>query len=192
MPAAVLAGGASRRMGTPKASLPYAGTSLLQYQTERLSRVFANVFVVAKEPPAVSAGSARVICDGVPDFAAIHGVARALEEAGDRVFVLAVDLPTLPESVIRAIAEAGLASPAPALVPEADGILQPLAAVWSREILPALRRRVAEGQLSLADLARSEGAEIFAEERWRELDPSGNSFANMNTLQDYLASRERA
>ena len=35
-------------------------------------------------------------------------------------------------------------------------------------------------------------AEIVSEEVWRALDPSGNSFANVNTIEEYTAMRERA
>lgn len=192
MPAAVLAGGASRRMGRPKAALPYGATTLLEFQTTRLSEIFEEVLVMAKEPPAFPAGPARVVLDGVPDLAAIHGLIRALEEADDRVFVLAVDLPAIPPELLRAIARRGLASEAPALLPRAEGILQPLAGVWRRAALDPARRRAASGTLSLVGLAGEVGAEVLDEREWRALDPSGVAFTNLNTLEQYEALRERA
>lgn len=192
MPAAVLAGGSSRRMGRPKAALPYGAGTLLEFQTERLARVFEEVFAVVKEPPEFSFGPARVLRDGVAGHAGIFGLVRALEEAVDRVFVMAVDLPALSLEVIHAIAERGSKTDAPALVPRAGGLLQPLAAVWRREVLSLARERVARGALSLRGLAEEAGAEVFPEEAWREMDPSGSSFLNMNTLEEYAAMRERA
>ena len=117
---------------------------------------------------------------------------RALEASEDRVFVMAVDLPALSLEVIRAIAEHGSKTAAPALVPRAGGVLQPLAAVWRREVLPLARERIACASLSLQGLAEEAGAEVFPEEAWREVDPSGTSFLNMNTLEEYAAMRERA
>jgi molybdenum cofactor guanylyltransferase len=192
MPAAVLAGGASRRMGRPKAALPYGAGTLLEFQTARLAAIFEEVLVVAKELPSFAAGPARIVLDGAAEHAAIHGLARALEEARDRAFVLAVDMPAMPESVIRAIAERGLQSDAAALLPRAGGRLQPLSGVWRRSALPAARRRIAAGDLALQDLAEEVGAEIFEEREWRVLDPSGNAFENLNTLESYAAMRERA
>ena len=93
MPAAVLAGGASRRMGRPKAALPYGAGTLLEFQTSRLAGIFEDVFIVAKEPPAFPSGPGNVLLDRARDRAAIHGLVRALEEARDRIFVLGVDLP---------------------------------------------------------------------------------------------------
>lgn len=192
MPAAVLAGGASRRMGRRKAALPWGAGTLLEFQTERLSRIFEEVFVVLKTPPDQPIGPAAVLLDHSPDFAPIHGLVRFLDEIDDRGFVLAVDLPALTPGVIEAIARRGLETEAPALVPEADGRLQPLAAVWRRAAARFARDRIARDDLSLAGLAGEVGAETLAEREWRKIDPSGASFANVNTLNDYLAWRERA
>ncbi len=192
MPAAVLAGGASRRMGRSKAALPYGASTLLEFQTARLAKIFEEVFVVAKEPPSFSPGPAGILLDGAPEHAAIHGLVRAIEEAPDRIFVLGVDLPVLPDALIREIARRGLASEAAAVVPRAAGRLQPLAAVWRRSALPAAARRLAAGELSLHGLVEDVGAEILEEREWRTHDPSGNAFENLNTLEQYVALRERA
>ena len=192
MPAAVLAGGASRRMGAPKAGLPYGRTTLLAHQTGRLDAIFEEVFVVVKQPPAFDAGPARLLLDRSDEHAAIHGVARVLEEAADRVFILGVDLPLLTEPVLREIARRSLESEAPAVAPEADGRLQPLAAVWRRRLLPEVLDRIAKGEMSLRALLEDAAAEILAERDWKALDPSGNSFANLNTIEQYAAARGSA
>jgi molybdopterin-guanine dinucleotide biosynthesis protein A len=191
MPAAVLAGGASRRMGAPKAELPYGAGTLLEHQVSRLGAVFERVFVVAKEPVRGLPASVTVVFDRSPDHAAVHGLARALEEVRDHVFVLAVDLPVLAMPVARAIAQAALTGGAAAVVPEADGRLQPLAAVWRRGALPEVERRISSQDLSVSDIARAVGASVFPEDAWRPFDPSGRSFMNVNTLEEYLAVRER-
>jgi molybdopterin-guanine dinucleotide biosynthesis protein A len=192
MPAAVLAGGASRRMGRDKGALPWGAGTLAQFQTARLAAIFDEVWLVAKRAPEYDPGPARLLFDGTEDSAAIHGLARALREAEDRVFVLAVDLPAIPEAVLRLIGRRGLDTESPALVPLADGRLQPLAAVWRRRVLEGLETRRAAGQLSLHGLAEVLGAEILPEEEWLRADPSGNSFLNANTLVEYASLRDRA
>jgi molybdopterin-guanine dinucleotide biosynthesis protein A len=59
-------------------------------------------------------------------------------------------------------------------------------------VLPAARARIDRGDLSLHGLAEEVDAEILPEEIWRAIDPSGNSFANLNTIEEYAANRERA
>lgn len=192
MPAAVLAGGASRRMGRPKAALPYGAGTLLEFQTGRLAEIFEEVLVVAKEPIGFPVGPARLVLDGTAEPAAIHGLTRALEEAEDRIFVLAVDLPAIPAALLRVIAARGLTTEAAALVPRAGGVLQPLAAVWRRSALERALARIARGELSLHGLAEEIGTEVFDEPEWRAVDPSGTAFTNLNTLEQYAALRERA
>ena len=179
-------------MGTDKASLPYGAGTLLEHQTSRLASLFEEVFVVAKTPPAGGTGPARLVLDRTSEPAAIHGLRRALEEVADHVFILAVDLPVLALPVARALAEEALASDAAALLAEADGRLQPLAGVWRRRALPVIERRIAAGELSLSGAALEIGAATFPEDRWLALDPSGRSFENLNTLEQYIAARERA
>ena len=192
MPAAVLAGGQSRRMGRPKAALPWGAGTLAEHQTERLARLFEEVWLVVKREPEWAGGPARVLLDEDVEPLAIDGLRRAHREARDRVFVLAVDLPALEDAVIREIARRGLATGRAAVVPEADGRLQPLGAVWRREALPELDDRLARGECSLHGLAEAVGAEILTESAWRAFDPSVNSFCNANTLHEYVYLPERA
>lgn len=192
MPAAVLAGGASVRMGRSKAALPWGAGTLLEFQTGRLATLFSEVLVVVKEAPDFPIGPGRIVLDPSPDFAAIYGLIRALDEVEDRVFVLAVDLPGLTHDLVHEIAVRGLRTPAPALIPEAGGRLQPLAAVWRKSAGRFARNRIARGVLSLTSLADEVAAEILPEREWRKLDPSGRAFANLNTFQEYAAHRERA
>ncbi|MCA1582450.1 MAG: molybdenum cofactor guanylyltransferase [Acidobacteria bacterium] len=192
MPAAVLAGGASRRMGSSKAALPYGSGTLAEHQTGRLGELFSPVWLVVRDPPPFSVAPALVLFDGERERSALSGLVRALEEAEDRVFVLAVDLPLLPLALARALAERSLESQAPAVLPEVAGRLEPLAGVWRRASLPGALRRARDGDRSLRGLAEDVGAEAFSEAAWRALDPSGNAFTNLNTVQDWATARERA
>lgn len=178
-------------MGRPKASLPFGAGTLLQHQILRVGPLFEGVFVVVKDTPESALGRARVLIDSTPRHGAIFGLTRALEEVEDHLFVLGVDLPLISPAVIAEIARRGMESPAPALVPLAAGRRQPLAAVWRRTVIPLALERIAQGKLSLQELAEEAGAEILPEADWRALDPSGNSFANLNTMEEYLVLRER-
>src|SRR5687767_4153395 len=104
-------------MGRPKAALPWGAGTLLEFQTGRLSHLFQEVFVVVKENPDYPTGPARVLLDGSPEFAPIYGLARALEEAEDRIFVVAVDLPGLTYDVVREIVRRALETTALAVIP---------------------------------------------------------------------------
>lgn len=191
-PAAVLAGGESRRMGRPKESMPYGAGTLAEHQTARLARLFEEVWLVVREAPSFAIGPAKPIFDDDPVRSAFSGLLRALDEAADRIFVIAVDLPLVSNRLIAEIAGRSLASEASALLPENAGELEPLAGVWRRSALVEGRRRAEAGQRSLRDFARAVGAEPFPEAEWRAIDPSGNAFANVNTIEDFVLARTRA
>ena len=179
-------------MGRPKASLPFGSGTLLQHQILLLAPLFSEVFVVVKDAPDSALGRARVLLDSTSRQGAIFGLTRALEQVEDRLFVLAVDTPVLAPALIAEIARRGMKMTASVLLPRAEGRLQPLAAVWRRAVLPLALQRIASEQLSLQDLAQEAGAEVLEEAEWRPFDPSGNSFENLNTLEEYVAARERA
>jgi molybdenum cofactor guanylyltransferase len=191
-PAAVLAGGASRRMGVPKGSLPYGAGTLAEHQTRRLEPLFSEVWLVVREEPGYVFGAARLLFDRDPERSALSGLVRALEEASDRVFVLAVDLPLAGEDLLIGIACRSLASEAAAVLPASEEGLEPLAGVWRRSALSEAQRRAETGKRSLRGLAEAAGAEIIPPAEWRQWDPSGNAFQNLNTIADWTVARERA
>jgi molybdopterin-guanine dinucleotide biosynthesis protein A len=192
MPGAVLAGGASRRMGVEKASLPYGSSTLAAHQVSRLAAIFEEVWLVVRDTPTYDPVEARLLFDSDPERSAMSGLLRVLAESEDHVFVLAVDLPLVPEAVIRAIAVRAAESRAAAVLPEESGALQPLAGVWRRSALAVGRARADAGDRSLRGFAQAVEAEAFREEEWRRLDPSGNAFANLNTVEDWTIARGRA
>jgi len=179
-------------MGREKAALPYGAGTLAEHQVGRLAEVFREVWLVVKEEPSYRFGEARLLRDRTGETAAASGLRRALEEGAERIFVLAVDLPVLAAALAAEIGRRGLATRSAALVPASGGLLQPLAAVWTRAALPELERRMGKGEFSLQELARAVGAEVLPEEEWKAFDPSGNSFLNVNTLEEYVRLRERA
>jgi acetylornithine deacetylase/succinyl-diaminopimelate desuccinylase-like protein len=98
------------------------------------------------------------------------------------VFAAACDMPFLDARAIAFLAERR--EGAKAVLVRFGGRLEPLHAFWSRACLPALERMLREGEPSLRDLARAVEARVVEEEAWREVDPAGRSFANVNTPAD--------
>jgi len=179
-------------MGVPKGSLPYGSGTLAEHQIRRLAPVFSEVWLVVREQPVYAFGRARLLFDRDPERSALSGVVRALEEASDRVFVLAVDLPLAGEDLLEGIARRSLDTEAAAVLPSSEEGLEPLAGVWRRAALPEAQRRAGAGTRSLRGLAEAVGAVIIPPAEWRQWDPSGNAFENLNTVADWTVARERA
>ena len=128
----VLAGGAGRRMGGAKASMPRAGRPLIAYPIAALRAVLAPVAVVAKRDSDLPSVGYRVEIWREPDEPRhpLVGIIEALRRADGRsVVVLACDLPMVTPDVIRALAEA---PPAAAVLARAGDSVQPLCARFAR------------------------------------------------------------
>ena len=108
--AVVLAGGASRRMGRDKATVPHPrGATMVEHTVAVVGRRCAPVFVVAAPgqalPPLPGAEVLRDEARGVGPLLATGRGLRAAAEAGlERAFVCAVDMPELSDEVIDQLA----------------------------------------------------------------------------------------
>ncbi len=141
---AVLAGGRSARFGTDKAAFVWQGRTLLEHALAGLE-VCAERFVVGGRQ---RVESIPVYPDAVPFAGSLHGLARALEVANyERVAVTACDMPNLSGAYWAWLARL---NPNDATIPEnAAGLLEPLAAVYTKRCLPFVRAAIEANALKM-------------------------------------------
>jgi molybdenum cofactor guanylyltransferase len=185
--AAVLAGGASRRMGRDKATLAVGGAELASVALAAASRVASPVVLVAPEGHPARRLAARVVADpGQGPLAALAAALAALE-AG-HVLVLAGDHPGLRVELLAHLV--GLAPRGEAVACRRGPRLEPLVAVYQRA--PALavaeaRLADAAGDRSLLGLLAALDTVVVEEPEWRALDPGGRSFVDLDDPADLAA-----
>jgi molybdopterin converting factor subunit 1 len=138
----VLAGGASTRMRTDKATLQYHGQPQLQWAFDRVSKVCAASFVSVRPDQRDDAarGSYPQIVDRQPGIGPIAGISAALVEHPKAAWlVLACDLPFLTEHTLQhLISHRDPHKIATAYRSAHDGLPEPLCAIWE----PAAREPV--------------------------------------------------
>jgi molybdopterin-guanine dinucleotide biosynthesis protein A len=179
--AALLTGGSGTRLGLDKSHVPLAGVAAATRMAGRLARIFEEVLLVGGAPPDDAPG--RRIPDPPGPACALRGVLGALEAArGERVLVLATDLPLVSDALLLAL----VAWPAAdAVVPRARDGRHALCALLSRERLrPVVKRRLAAGELSLHGLFGEVGTAWLEGEDLARLDPDGLALTNLNTPED--------
>jgi molybdenum cofactor guanylyltransferase len=188
--AAVLAGGASRRMGRDKATLAVGGVALAAGVLAAAARVADPVVLVAPEGHPARRLHARVVTDpGQGPLAALAAALEALETG--HVLVLAGDHPGLAVELLTQLV---------ALAPRGEAVacrrgprLEPLVAVYRRApALAAARARLSgpPGGRSLLGLLADLDTVVVEEPEWRALDPGGRSFVDLDDPAD-LAAWER-
>lgn len=174
----VLAGGRSRRMGVDKAQLSLAGVPLIERVVAALREISEEVLVASGDGERLP-GEWRQIPDALPDAGPVGGVLAGLAVARTPLLaVLAVDLPNPDPALLRWLARQHAGEPA--VVPHADGRLQPLHAVYDVSAREALVQAVSAGQRSLTRILPALGARVVTQEEWSHL--SQGAFAiNLNT-----------
>ena len=150
---AVLAGGASRRMGSAKATLDLGGRPLLEYALAAVQGAGLEPVVVAKRDSPLPPLAVPRWEEPAEPVHPLTGIIAALQAAGDRpVLAVACDMPFVTAELVADLA----GHTAPLVVPEADGRLHPLLARWHPSLLPALLdalEREAPLQVVAAELA---------------------------------------
>jgi molybdenum cofactor guanylyltransferase len=180
---AILAGGRSRRMGSNKALLPFGGRPLIAHALEILRPLFAEVLIVANEPPLYAAFGVPVHSDRIPDKGPLGGIYTALAWSGHpRTFCLACDMPLASPAVIARLCR--LAPDIDVVVPHSSKGYEPLHAVYSRSCLPHLERMLCEDRLRVDELFSAVRVCRVDVEEFRPFDPCLASFLNLNTPEE--------
>jgi molybdopterin-guanine dinucleotide biosynthesis protein A len=175
----VLAGGAGRRLGGDKAVVALDGRPLLEYPLRALRAAVRDVAVVAKRDTVLPPLGADVELWLEPDEPRhpVAGIVAALRAAGGRpVLAVAVDLPFAGPGLLERIATAG-ADGGLAVVPRADGRLQPLCARYEPGALDLLAG-FDPGARATDLLARLRPAVLDVDD--------ADAFLNVNAAEDLL------
>ena len=183
----ILAGGASRRMGTDKSQLPLEGQTFTERIAETLLKLTDSVSVVGRE----ANSSLPSVADVYPQWGALGGLHAALTACKrEWAIVVACDLPFVSAELFSLLAEKRVDHDAVVPVQE-DGRPQPLAALYrvdpcrqrATELIEAGRRR----PLDLLEAVKTRWVS-FAE--IRNLDQAERFFVNINTPSDYYEATQ--
>ncbi|HTC74974.1 MAG TPA: molybdenum cofactor guanylyltransferase, partial [Edaphobacter sp.] len=141
----VLAGGRSSRMGQDKALLTLGGEPLVKKAIRKLSKVCAGVSIAGGTEELRQFG--RVIPDESVGCGPLGGIVAALEQSSfEWNLFLAVDAPFVPVSVLKALLFMVAGFPGVCVMARAQGVMQPLCAVYSRKALEVLKQELAAGR----------------------------------------------
>ncbi|HEY0364865.1 MAG TPA: molybdenum cofactor guanylyltransferase [Pyrinomonadaceae bacterium] len=177
----ILAGGASRRMGTDKAQLPIERQTFTERIAETLSTVADSVTLVG----GLGSNFPRV-ADIYPQWGALGGLHAALATCeSEWAIVVACDLPFVTAELFSFLAQKRLDHHA--VVPiQPDGRPQPLAALY--RVDPCLQRAtelIEAGRRRPLDLLDAVNTRWIQFDELTNLAQSERFFVNINTPSDY-------
>ena len=199
--AIVLAGGRSTRMGRPKATLEWHGSTLVRRAVGLVARAVDGPVVVVRaagqQLPALPPGT-QIAEDAAQARGPLQGIAAGLHAIGARAqvaFVTGVDAPLLHPAFVAHVL-ASLRPEDDVALPEAHGFAHPLAAAYRivtvRPLIDALLAHDRLGTKPLFErcrVRRLDAAALLADPAVAALDPQLASLENLNEPAEYEAAR---
>jgi molybdopterin-guanine dinucleotide biosynthesis protein A len=198
----VLAGGRSSRMGKPKATLEWHGSTLLRRVVGIVARATGGPIVVVRAPgqdlPAMPKG-VEMTEDAREGRGPLQGLAAGLAAVDGRAevaFVSSTDAPLLHPAFVRTVVGAVDGEHDVAL-PQAGGFPHPLAAAYRIAMLPAVQELIAADRMrpaflfETARVRRLDEALLLSDPAVAAFDPALDSVLNLNEPADYQAARAR-
>jgi len=180
----ILAGGASRRMGTDKAFLEVNGKPLIEHILAVFSSLFARTIVVTNTPDRYRSYGIELTSDVLDISGPLTGIYSGLLRSSDEYnFVAACDMPFLNPRLISYMGE--IAAGQDAVVPQFDGFLEPLHAIYRKGLLPAIEMQVLKQDRRIRGLFDHIHVRYITEEEIVRFDPQKRSFKNLNTPKEY-------
>ncbi len=176
--AIILAGGASRRMGSDKSLLPVGNRSMIEHIHAQLEPNFKEVLISCARPGKYSFPGAREVADETPGQGPLMGILSTLSAASnDLCAVVACDIPEVRLPLLRKLLRS--AEGYDAVVPRPAGKrYEPLFAIYRKSVLPAAREAIAAGR------RRVDAIYDKCRIRFLELE-EGAHLLNINTADDY-------
>ena len=182
---AVLAGGRSLRYGRNKALEVFQGERLVDRAVGALRGFCSPVLLVANDLVPYFGVSAGLIRDIVPHQGPLGGIYTALLfSPNEWVAVRAADMPLfVPEMLVRMLSLCS--GGADAVVPRLGDKYEPLFALYHRRCIPAIAGVLEGPQRNVVSVYSKIRLNHFEEDQWRQVDPKGLSFRNVNTPEDW-------
>jgi molybdenum cofactor guanylyltransferase len=182
--AVLFAGGESRRMGMDKTTLTLNGEPLWSRQIQILRALHPeNVMVSARNKPHWCPNEIEVALDKPPSRGPLSGLVAALEKIRTtHLLALAVDLPRMTSAHLKELW--ALAEPGIGIVPQNNGLMEPLCAIYPGDAINALREGLSEKDVGLSRFIRS----LAAQKRVRFYTvPQSESllYQNINTPEEW-------
>ena len=194
----VLAGGASRRLGCPKALLMLGGETMIERQLRVLRSVTQRALVVGWPSdllwPAKIKNLSGVprLPDSQPGKGPLEGICTALTHSRSEFnLFLGCDMPFVEPELLQFLCRRALESRADVTVPKShQRRLEPLCAVYRRRVLPEIRASLDAGEYKVSMFYSRVKCEIIP---WREIVKAGfptHVFDNLNVKKDFQKAKK--
>jgi len=179
----ILAGGKNIRMGESKAFLEIAGQRIIDRTVELFKGIFSQVILITHTPLKYSYLDIEIVIDIVPKSGALIGIYTGIfYSSHPYCFVTACDMPFLNRKVIEYMIT--IRKDYDVVIPHLEDGYHPLHAIYSKQCIHSIEKHIHEDNLKIIDFFDKIKAKEVTTDEINSLDPTLNSFLNINTPED--------
>lgn len=184
----LLAGGLSRRYGSPKAFAEINGRKFYEISYDILNALCDDVIIVTRQELIHKFPKDKHIIVDKPPYSGcgpLAGIYSAMvTKKADRYVVLPCDMPLITEEVIRKLLQRHEKDVTVTVV---EGRLQPLVSVWNGDVLEKIKQTLENKHYKMTEVLKTTDVEYVEAS---ELTSSLYLFMNVNTLEDEKEARK--
>lgn len=181
----ILSGGKSTRMGENKALIKVDGIPIINRIHNLFRKLFQEIMIVTDQKEIFSHLDATFYEDLLPNCGVLGGLYTGLFFSSFKYsFCVACDMPFLRESVIEYLIKNIQGQDG--IVPKTNDGLQPLHAIYSKSCLEPIKFIIDQGNYKIIDFYKMVHIKFIEEEEFFSLDPSMESFINVNTPEELV------
>jgi molybdopterin-guanine dinucleotide biosynthesis protein A len=180
--AAILAGGASSRMGREKALISWHGQPLIRHVAAVLEPIFPQICVITHKIEVARAAALPAIADHFEARGPLGGIHAALTHFEAPTFIVACDMPFLSADFIKYLSQNFAEN---ALVPLGESGFEPLHAIYAPHLAPRFESYLGQQKVpSMRRVLEEIDAQFVPLEVARGFDAQLKCFSNWNTPAD--------
>ncbi|HRL14243.1 MAG TPA: molybdenum cofactor guanylyltransferase, partial [Aggregatilineales bacterium] len=185
---AVLAGGASRRMGADKSLAELAGKPLIQHVLACVQQLNMPVVLVTDKPEQFSQFQIEMVSDILPGNGSLGGIYSALMSSTTPfTLCVACDMPYLNVTLLTYLLSLRIGFDA--VVPMINNQPQGLHAIYHRRAAAPIRDLMNRNELRISGVFDHLRVRLVGEAAIRAIDPELRSFTNLNTPEELARLR---
>ncbi len=190
--ALIFAGGRATRLGgVNKALLDVGGLPIIGRILAALGPLVDQRVLLTNDAALAEQQDVLLIFDPNPHAGVLPALAAGLQAAdGELCLAVACDMPFVSRRLFEHMLAVQHDLDVDVVIPRTAGFLEPLHAVYRRQpVLQAIRAALERGEQRMISYLSAVRVHEVDETQWRETDPHGTAFFNVNTPADLAEAR---
>jgi molybdopterin-guanine dinucleotide biosynthesis protein A len=193
--ALIFAGGRATRLGgVNKGLLDVGGTPIVERILASLGPLVDERVLLTNDAALADQANVRLVFDPSPHAGVLAALAAGLQATdADLCIAVACDMPFVSRRLFEHMLVVQQRQDADVVIPRTTGFLEPMHAIYRRQTtLQAINAALARGEQRMISYLSAVRVQEIDEAEWRQLDPQGTAFFNVNTPEDLAEARRLA